>query len=99
MDVLMPPGTYAIDRVHSQLGFAVTHLDISENKLNSEGVVALVESGGLSGLRVLNLSRTMPGVPGIEALADASSLAGLRSLDLSPLCPRLRRGRGARVGN
>ena len=25
----LPPGTYQIDTMHTQLGFAVTHLDIS----------------------------------------------------------------------
>jgi hypothetical protein len=59
------------------------HLDLSDNRLNVEGVQALAESGVLRGLRVLKLSRTFPGVPGVRALAESGGLAGVRGLDLS----------------
>ncbi len=60
------------------------HLDLSENRqLGSEGVAALAESGILRGLRVLNLSGTLPGTTGVRALTEAYGLSGLRSLDLS----------------
>jgi uncharacterized protein (TIGR02996 family) len=60
------------------------HLDVSDNdRLGPDGVTALAESGLLRGLRILNLSKTLPGVAGVKALTAARGLAGLRMLDLS----------------
>src|SRR5439155_178394 len=60
------------------------HLDLSDNALHADGVAALAESNITRGLRTLNLSQTLPGVPGIQALTEEKSrLARLRSLDLS----------------
>jgi uncharacterized protein (TIGR02996 family) len=60
----------------------LSHLDVSDNPLNVDGVTALAQSGAVHGLRVLNLAKTRPGVPGVKALTEASGLAGLRWLDL-----------------
>lgn len=60
------------------------HLDLSDNRLNADGIEALAESRVTRGLRVLNLKATRPGVTGVRALtAEKSRLARLRSLDLS----------------
>src|SRR5438477_266031 len=59
------------------------HLDLSDNALHADGVAALAESNITRGLRTLNLSQTLPGVPGIQAPTEEKSrLARLRSLDL-----------------
>lgn len=63
---------------------SLDHLDLRDNpRLGPEGIESLTESGILRGLRVLNLSKTYPGVPGVRALTATSALAGVRSLDLS----------------
>lgn len=63
---------------------ALQHLDVSDNdRLGPDGVTALAESGAVRGLRILNLSKTNPGVAGVKALTEAGGLAGLRMLDLS----------------
>src|SRR5262249_4235542 len=49
----------------------LTHLDLSNNRLDVDGVVALAESRAIRGLRVLNLSKALPGVPGVKAIAEA----------------------------
>jgi uncharacterized protein (TIGR02996 family) len=60
------------------------HLDLSDNRLNADGVAALAESRATCGLRVLNLSGTRPGVTGIRALTEEKSRLGrLRGLDVS----------------
>jgi uncharacterized protein (TIGR02996 family) len=60
------------------------HLDLSGNSLNADGVEALAESRATCGLRVLNLSRTLPSVTGIRVLTEERSrLTRLRYLDLS----------------
>jgi len=62
----------------------VERLDLSENKgLKSDGVAALVESGVVKRLEVLELAGTLPGVPGVKALTATGGLAGVRRLDLS----------------
>lgn len=60
------------------------HLDLSGDRLNGDGVEALAASGVTRWLRVLNLSKTLPGITGIKALTEEKSYLGrLRSLDLS----------------
>ena len=58
-------------------------LDVSDNPLRVEGILALAESGILRDLRVLKLANTLPGVPGIRKLTETRGLSGVRSLDLS----------------
>jgi uncharacterized protein (TIGR02996 family) len=59
------------------------YLDLSENRLEVEGIQSLAESVALRGLRVLKLSKTLPGVPGVQALLKTGRFTGVRSLDLS----------------
>ena len=42
-----------------------------------------LRAAAVHGLRILNLSKTKPGVPGVKALVEAGGLRGLRMLDLS----------------
>jgi len=61
----------------------VTYLDLSENSLGDDGLVAFLESPYLGHLQCLNLASNgiLPG--GIQALVMARSLRSLLNLDLS----------------
>ena len=58
-------------------------LDLSQNRLEVDGTLALAESAACRGLRVLKLAEVLPGVPGVRALTQTSKLATVRWLDLS----------------
>lgn len=62
----------------------VSVLDLSDNPdLGPDAARALVDSGLISRLRMLNLSNTRPGRKGVRELAQVSGPIALQSLDLS----------------
>jgi uncharacterized protein (TIGR02996 family) len=62
----------------------LTRLDLSDNpRLGPIGALAIAESSIASGLEMLDLEHTHPGVPGMRALAETGALAGIRSLNLA----------------
>ncbi len=59
-------------------------LDLAENpQLGVAGARALAESGILSGLQSLNLSKTRPGVPGLRDVVETKRPTRLKSLNLA----------------
>jgi hypothetical protein len=66
----------------SQLAQDLTRLDLGGNRIRSEGLIALVNSGSLRGLEHLHLGYCEIGTKGIRALAKAEGLGSLNTLDV-----------------
>lgn len=67
----------------SRLLSALPILDLSQNNLNSEGVVGFFRELPVEGVRVLDLSRNRIGPGGAEVLARSSQVATYRRINLA----------------